>query len=118
MAWRPTGVQGPGTNRGRLGVSDGVVSTVQEFDIIVRDAITGSPGPSLGLSVRQDGSFGLRLSGIAGGRYQVEQLTVLGGTWVPVPGLPEVVTQGTNAPSSIQLPANAAPGLFIRLRKL
>jgi hypothetical protein len=29
-----------------------------------------------------------------------------------------VVTEGTNAPTSIQLPANAAPGLFIRLRKL
>jgi hypothetical protein len=43
---------------------------------------------------------------------------VLGATWVPAPGVPEVVTEGTNAPTSIQLPANAAPGLFIRLRKL
>ena len=102
----------------RIGVSDGLVSTPLEFDVIVRDAIVGSPGPTLGLLVRPDGGLGLRLSGIAGGRYQVEQLTVLGATWVPVPGLSEVVTEGTNAPTSIQLPANAAPGLFIRLRKL
>jgi hypothetical protein len=118
VSWRPTEVQGPSTNRVRIGVSDGVVSTPLEFDVIVRDAIVGSPGPTLGLSVRPDGGLGLRLSGIAGGRYQVEQLTVLGATWVPVPGLSEVVTEGTNAPTSIQLPANAAPGLFIRLRKL
>ena len=102
----------------RIGVSDGVVSTPLEFDVIVRVAIVGSPGPSLGLSVRPDGSLGLSLSGIAGGRYQVEQLTVLGGTWVRVPGIPEVVTEGINAPTLIQLPPNAAPGLFIRLRKL
>jgi hypothetical protein len=116
--WRPTEVQGPSTNRVSIGVSDGVVSTPLEFDVIVRDAIVGSPGPTLGLLVRPDGGLGLRLSGIAGGRYRVEQLTVLGGTWVPVPGVSEVVTEGTNAPTSIQLPANAAPGLFIRLRKL
>jgi len=118
VTWRPTEVQGPSTNRVRIGVSDGVVSTPLEFDVIVRDAIVGSPGPSLGLSVRPDGSLGLSLSGIAGGRYQVEQLTVLGGTWVPVPGIPEVVTEGINAPTLIQLPPNASPGLFIRLRKL
>jgi hypothetical protein len=118
VTWRPTEVQGPSTNRVRIGVSDGVVSTPLEFDVIVRDAIVGSPGPSLGVSVRPDGSLGLSLSGIAGGRYQVEQLTVLGGTWVPVPGIPEVVTEGINAPTLIQLPPNASPGLFIRLRKL
>jgi len=116
--WRPTEVQGPSTNRVSIGVSDGVVSTPLEFDVIVRDAIVGSPGPSLSLSPRSDGSWSLRISGAGGARYQVEQLTVLGATWVPAPGLSEVVTEGTNAPTSIQLPANAAPGLFIRLRKL
>ena len=118
VSWRPTEVQGPSTNRVRLSASDGVASTVLEFDIIVRDSITGSPGPSLGLSVRTDGSFELLFSGIAGGRYQVEQLTTLGGTWTPVPAIPEIVTQGTNAPSTLRLPSNPAPGLFIRLRKL
>jgi hypothetical protein len=115
LSWRPTEVQGPSTNRVRLGVSDGVVSTVQEFDIIVRDAITGSPGPSLGLSARQDGSWSLQISGLGGARYQVEQLTDLGASWAPVSGVSEVVTQGTNAPVVLVLPAQASPSRFIRL---
>ncbi len=118
VSWRPTEVQGPSTNRVRLSAGDGVAATLLEFDIIVRDSITGSPGPSLGLSISPDGTITLGLSGIAGGRYRVEQLTTLGGTWTPVPGLPEVVTQGTNSPSTLRLPTNPAPGLFIRLRKL
>ena len=118
VSWRPTEVQGPSTNRVRITVGDGYVTVPLEFDVIVRDAITGTLGPALSLSSRSDGSWTLRVSGAGGARYQVEQLTVLGATWVPAPGVPEVVTQGTNAPTSIQLPANAAPGLFIRLRKL
>jgi hypothetical protein len=35
-----------------------------------------------------------------------------------VPGVPEVLTEGATVPTSIVLPANASPGLFIRLRKL
>jgi hypothetical protein len=118
VSWRPTEVQGPSTNRVRITVGDGYVTVPLEFDVIVRDAITGTPGPSLSLTPRSDGSWTLRVSGAGGARYQVEQLTVLGASWVPAPGVPEVVTEGTNAPTSIQLPANAAPGLFIRLRKL
>jgi hypothetical protein len=118
VSWRPTEIQGPSTNRVRITVSDGVASVPLEFDVIVRDAITGSPGPTLGLSARIDGSWALRVAGIGGGRYQVEQRTQLSGTWSPVPGVPEVLTEGTTVPTSIVLPANASPGLFIRLRKL
>jgi hypothetical protein len=118
VSWRPTEVQGASTNRVRITVSDGIASVPLEFDVIVRDAITGSPGPTLGLSARVDGSWTLRVAGIGGGRYQVEQRTQLSGTWSPVPGVPEVLTEGTTVPTSIVLPANASPGLFIRLRKL
>ena len=118
VSWRPTEIQGPSTNRVRIAVSDGVASVPLEFDVIVRDAITGSPGPTLGLSARVDSSWTLRVAGIGGGRYQVEQRTQLSGTWSPVPGVPEVLTEGTTVPTSIVLPANASPGLFIRLRKL
>jgi hypothetical protein len=99
-------------------VSDGVASVPLEFDVIVRDAITGSPGPALGLSARVDGSWTLRVAGIGGARFQVEQRTQLSGAWSPVPGVPEVLTEGATVPTSIVLPANASPGLFIRLRKL
>jgi hypothetical protein len=118
VSWRPTEIQGPSTNRVRIAASDGIASVPLEFDVIVRDAITGSPGPTLGLSARVDGSWTLRVAGIGGGRYQVEQRTQLSGTWSPVPGVPEVLTEGTTVPTSIVLPANAFPGLFIRLRKL
>jgi hypothetical protein len=96
-------------------VSDGVASVPLEFDVIVRDAITGSPGPTLSLSPRLDGSWTLRVAGIGGGRYQVEQLTQLGGTWVPVSGVPEVVTQGVNTPVDLLLPSQSVSSRFIRL---
>jgi hypothetical protein len=115
VSWRPTEVQGPSTNRVRIAVSDGVVSVPLEFDVIVRDAITGSPGPTLSLSPRLDGSWTLRVAGIGGGRYQVEQLTQLGGTWVPVSGVPEVVTQGVNTPVDLLLPSQSVSSRFIRL---
>jgi hypothetical protein len=115
VSWRPTEVQGPSTNRVRIGVSDGVVSTSLEFDVIVRDAIVGSPGPVLGLSPRSDGSWSLRISGAGGARYQVEQLTELGGTWVPVPALSEVLTQGVNTPVDLMLPAQSTFSSFFRL---
>jgi hypothetical protein len=118
VSWRPTEIQGPSTNRLRIAVSDGVASVPLEFDVIVRDAITGSPGPTLGLSARVDGSWTLRVAGIGGARFQVEQRTQLSGAWSPVPGVPEVLTEGATVPTSIVLPANASPGLFIRLRKL
>jgi hypothetical protein len=118
VSWRPTEIQGPSTNRVRIAVSDGVASVPLEFDVIVRDAITGSPGPTLGLSARVDGSWTLRVAGIGGARFQVEQRTQLSGAWSPVPGVPEVLTEGATVPTSIVLPANASPGLFIRLRKL
>ena len=35
--WRPTEAQGPSTNRVKIGVSDGVASVAQEFDIIVAE---------------------------------------------------------------------------------
>jgi hypothetical protein len=115
VSWRPTEIQGPSTNRVRIAVSDGVASVPLEFDVIVRDAITGSPGPTLGLSARVDGSWTLRVAGIGGGRYQVEQLTQLGGTWVPVSGVPEVVTQGVNTPVDLLLPSQSVSSRFIRL---
>jgi hypothetical protein len=115
VSWRPTEVQGPSTNRVRIAVSDGVASVPLEFDVIVRDAITGSPGPTLSLSPRLDGSWTLRVAGIGGGRYQVEQLTQLGGTWVPVSGVPEVVTQGVNTPVDLLLPSQSVSSRFIRL---
>ena len=115
VSWRPTEIQGPSTNRVRITVSDGVASVPLEFDVIVRDAITGSPGPTLSLSPRLDGSWTLRVAGIGGGRYQVEQLTQLGGTWVPVSGVPEVVTQGVNTPVDLLLPSQSVSSRFIRL---
>jgi hypothetical protein len=99
-------------------VSDGIASVPLEFDVIVRDAITGSPGPTLGLSARDDGSWTLRVAGIGGGRYQAEQRSQLDGNWIPVAGVSEVLTEGNTVPVLIVLPANASPGLFIRLRKL
>jgi hypothetical protein len=115
VSWRPTEVQGPSTNRVRITVGDGYVTVPLEFDVIVRDAITGTPGPSLSLSPRSDGAWSLRVSGIGGARYQVEQLMVLGASWVPAPGVPEVVTQGTNAPVVLILPAQASTTRFYRL---
>jgi hypothetical protein len=64
-----------------------------------------------------DGSWTLRVAGIGGGRYQVEQLTQLGGTWVPVSGVPEVVTQGVNNPADLPLPAQSTSSRFFRLIK-
>jgi hypothetical protein len=115
VSWRPTEVQGPSTNRVRITVGDGYVTVPLEFDVIVRDAITGTPGPSLSLSPRSDGAWSLRVSGIGGARYQVEQLMVLDASWVPAPGVPEVVTQGTNAPVVLILPAQASTTRFYRL---
>jgi hypothetical protein len=117
VSWRPTEVQGPSTNRVRITVGDGYVTVPLEFDVVVRDAITGTPGPSLSLSPRSDGSWSLRVSGIGGARYQVEQLTVLGVSWTPVSGVSEVVTQGSNAPVTLILPAQAVPSRFFRLGK-
>jgi hypothetical protein len=37
VSWRPTEEQGPSTNRVKIGVSDGVASVAQEFDIIVAE---------------------------------------------------------------------------------
>jgi hypothetical protein len=115
VSWRPTEVQGPSTNRVRITVGDGYVTVPLEFDVVVRDAITGTPGPSLSLSPRSDGSWSLRVSGIGGARYQVEQLTELGGTWVPVPSLSEVLTQGVNTPVDLMLPAQSTFSSFFRL---
>jgi hypothetical protein len=115
VSWRPTEVQGPSTNRVRITVGDGYVTVPLEFDVIVRDAITGTPGPSLSLSPRSDGSWSLRISGAGGARYQVEQLTELGGTWVPVPALSEVLTQGVNTPVDLMLPAQSTFSSFFRL---
>jgi hypothetical protein len=115
VSWRPTEVQGPSTNRVRITVGDGYVTVPLEFDVIVRDAITGSPGPTLSLSPGSDGSWSLRVSGIGGARYQVEQLTVLGSSWAPVSGVSEVVTQGSNAPVVLVLPAQAATLRVFRL---
>ena len=117
VSWRPTEVQGLSTNRVRITVGDGYVTVPLEFDVVVRDAITGTPGPSLSLSPRSDGSWSLRVSGIGGARYQVEQLTVLGVSWTPVSGVSEVVTQGSNAPVTLILPAQAVPSRFFRLGK-
>jgi hypothetical protein len=115
VSWRPTEVQGPSTNRVRITVGDGYVTVPLEFDVIVRDAITGTPGPTLGLVPRQDGSWNLSISGIGGARYQVEQVTALGASWAPVPGVAEVVTQGSNAPVVLVLPAQAATLRVFRL---
>jgi hypothetical protein len=115
VSWRPTEVQGPSTNRVRITVGDGYVTVPLEFDVIVRDAITGTPGPTLGLIPRQDGSWNLSISGIGGARYQVEQVTALGASWAPVPGVSEVVTQGSNAPVVLVLPAQAATLRVFRL---
>jgi hypothetical protein len=115
VSWRPTEVQGPSTNRVRITVGDGYVTVPLEFDVIVRDAITGTPGPTLGLVPRQDGSWNLSISGIGGARYQVEQVTALGASWAPVPGVSEVVTQGSNAPVVLVLPAQAATLSVFRL---
>lgn len=115
VSWRPTEVQGPSTNRVRITVSDGYITAPLEFDVIVRDAITGTPGPTLGLSPRLDGSWNLRISGIGGARYQVEQVTALGASWAPVPGVSEVVTQGSNAPVVLILPSQAATFRVFRL---
>ncbi len=115
VSWRPTEVQGPSTNRVRITVGDGYVTVPLEFDVIVRDAITGTLGPALSLSSRSDGSWTLRVSGAGGARYQVEQLTELGGTWVPVPALSEVLTQGVNTPVDFMLPAQSTSSSFFRL---
>jgi hypothetical protein len=115
LSWRPTEVQGPSTNRVRITVGDGYVTVPLEFDVIVRDAITGSPGPTLGLVTKADGSWSLQIRGIGGARYQVEQVTALGASWAPVPGVSEVVTQGSNAPVVLVLPAQAATLRVFRL---
>ena len=117
VSWRPTEIQGPSTNRVRITVSDGIASVPIEFDVIVRDAITGSPGPTLSLSPRSDGSWTLRVAGIGGGRYRVEQLTQLGVTWEAVSGVPEVATQGVSNPVGLQLPASSISSRFFRLVK-
>jgi hypothetical protein len=73
------------------------------------------PQPLAPPARRLDGSWNLRVAGIGGGRYQVEQLTQLGGTWVPVSGVPEVVTQGVNTPVDLLLPSQSVSSRFIRL---
>jgi hypothetical protein len=118
VSWRPTEVQGPSTNRVRITVGDGYVAVPMEFDVIVRDAITGNAGPALGLSPKTDGSWTLRVTGAGGAWYQVQQRTLLSGTWVPISGTPEVFTLGTNTPVIVDLPAQGATTTFFRLRRL
>ncbi len=115
LSWRPTEVQGPSTNRVRISVGDGVATVPMEFDVIVRDAITGSPGPTLGLVTKADGSWSLQIRGVGGARYQVEQVTVLGATWAAIPGVPEVVTQGSQVPVVVDLPLQPETMRFLRL---
>ena len=118
VSWRPSEVQGPSTNRVRITVGDGYATVPIEFDVIVRDAITATSGPVLGLSPRANGAWSLRVSGAGGARYRVEQRTGLSGTWTSVPGIQEVLTQGTNAPVSVDLPAQGSPSAFFRLWRL
>jgi hypothetical protein len=99
-------------------VGDGVATVPMEFDVIVRDAITGSPGPTLGLITKADGSWSLQIRGVGGARYQVQQRTLLNGIWAPVSGVPEVFTQGTNVPVVVNLPPQATPTSFYRLQGL
>jgi len=72
----------------------------------VRDAITGSPGPTLSLSPRLDGSWNLRVAGIGGGRYRVEQLTQLGVTWEAVLGCPRWSHKGSTPRPICHCPPN------------
>ena len=73
------------------------------------------PQPLAPPSRRWDGSWNLRVAGIGGGRYRVQELTQLGVTWEAVFGIPEVVTQGINNPVDLPLPAQSTSSRFFRL---
>ncbi len=118
LGWKPTIQQATGIQRVKVGVSDGLATTTQDFDILVLDPLPEVAEAALEITPGTGRGWNLHVRGTSGVAFRIEHNTRLGTEgWVTVPGLGPVTGRGPAEKVVVPLPEDASTSRFYRARK-
>lgn len=112
LNWTPTEAQARSTNEITVSVSDGVTSSSGRFVVMVEAS------PRLSLQLIGGTGVVIQVAGPLGALCRLEQVDPTDGTWTPVAGVPDLVTQGFNTLVPVSIPGPLQTGRLYRLRVL
>lgn len=118
LTWKPTIQQVTGIQRVKVGVSDGLTTTTQDFDILVLEPLPEAAEAALEITPGTGRAWNLHVRGASGVAFRIEHNTRLGTDgWAAVPGVGPVTGRGQAEKVVVPLPEDAATTRFYRARK-